>query len=276
MKTTRTDLLHTSCKRLAWIAMGKPNIRTASSDDYRMRRETRAVKRMVCAGLFDRFKSLLPENIWEKAKGRLRKLYELFTKMPQILTDLKDLYKLDKITPSHLEEIATQGKKALKKAFGMIGQFLTTKRDLPSLTDLIKRTAMGAKVFELMETHVKPKADQLEVILKRYLPTLTRVVVGAVFIWIWLNVDELSWKPQDILKGFTGQITLFDLITSLPESGIGLISSGLFGIGYTVMPYILLARVLWLVGNKMLDYHNGEWVPNWKLVDRHIFEQAMP
>jgi hypothetical protein len=240
-------------------------------------REARALERMVFAGLWDKVKGLLPANAWDRVKGRLRKLKDLFAKAPTLLSEMsKVLFKGGAVTPSALEGLAKQGREVLSKALGGVRQFMALKKDLPTLTDLIKRTAFGAGILDKYEQFVKPKADALEVWLKKHLPTLTRVAVAALFIWIWLNVDELSWKPDDILRGFTGQISLADLLLSLPESGIGAISSALFGAGYTIMPYVLAARLMWMLAHKYLEYNGGKWKPNFKLVDKSRFDQGAP
>lgn len=200
-------------------------------------------------------------DAWGKVKGRLAKLVTLLKKSPKIMEGLAKIMKVREISVRDFERFVAEGKKLLKKGLEAIRPFLVVKKDLPTLTDLIKRTAMGARVWEYLETRVKPKMDELEAVLKQYIPTLTTLAKAAIFAWIWFNVDELSWKPDDLMKGFTGQLTLGDLILSLPESGIGAISSSLFGIGYTIMPYILLARLLWLARNKYIEYRNGEWVP---------------
>jgi hypothetical protein len=90
---------------------------------------------------------------------------------------------------------------------------------------------------------------------KRYLPRLRRPLYAAIFAWVWFNVAEISWDLQGLLDGFTGSISLPELLASLPESGIGFIAAS-FGLGYGALPVTLIARILWLVAN-----HYLEWIP---------------
>ena len=206
---------------------------------------------------------------------KLKKVLDVL-KVPKILGALKSFGAL---SIEGVKKLAADGKKALEGVWRSIldspvGWLLQPKHRLPSITDLIKRTAIGARVFDWLERNVKPKADLVDAWLRQHVPHLRTVLVAAIFVFVWFNVDEVSWAWDDILKGFTGQISLADLLLSLPESAIGLLTGSTLGIGYTVMPYLLAARIAWLLSQHYLEWTGGKLVPNFKKVDKAEFDAA--
>jgi hypothetical protein len=99
-----------------------------------------------------------------------------------------------------------------------------------------------------------------------------RAAVAALFAFIWINVDEISWDWPSIIAGFTGSVSLSEILASLPEAAIGLATGKLWGIGFTVMPYMLLGRILWMASQKYLEWNGNQWVPNFSKVDRAAFQ----
>jgi hypothetical protein len=94
----------------------------------------------------------------------------------------------------------------------------------------------------------------------KVLRTLARPILAAIFIWIWLNVAEISWDLPGLVKGFTGGLTFGELVASLPESGIGLIVATLFpGLGtFALLPATVMARVLYLIIKKIIIWIAGK------------------
>jgi len=255
------------------------SIKTADEDFARLREAwARPENLRVIAGIFDRvkdkIKSLVPQDIlktWEKARGVLKRFTNIF-KNPKAVAELSKM--IGEITPANIKSFLKSGQKALKAALEPIRIILTEPSGLPTLTDLIKRTAIGAGIAEEFSAKVRPRADAVDVFLKKHVPNLRRVAVAAAFTVVWLNVDELSWDMPSLAAGFSGGMSLADLLASLPESAIGAVSSAVFGIGYTIMPYMILTRVLWLVAGKLLIWDGKSLKPNWKLVEKSSFFQA--
>lgn len=234
--------------------------------------------RAVIAGAFGRIlkklKGMLPEQVlksWSKVRGALGKFVGIF-KNPKAVKELSKM--IGEITPDAIKDFLKSGAKAARKVFEQIKMVLVTPSDIPTLTDLIKRTAVGAQISEWFQDNVKPRADIVDQFLKKHVPTLRRVAVAAIFTFIWLNVDELSWEMSSLVDGFTGNLSLSELLATLPESAIGAVSGALFGIGYTIMPYMLLGRLLWMVGKKYLKWDGSKFVVNWQLVDKTLFKNA--
>lgn len=256
-------------------------IRTADAELANLREawsRPENLRALVTAGLFDRIvkklKGLVPQDVikaWGKARGALKKFVGIF-RNPKAVKELSKM--IGDLTPDNIKDFLKSGAKNAKKAIEQVRMVMTTPSELPTLTDLIKRTAVGAKIADWFTDSVQPRADVIDGFLKKYVPNLRRVAVAAVFTFIWLNVDELSWEMPGLVAGFTGNLSLAELLATLPESAIGALSSALFGIGYTIMPYMIAGRLLWLVGRKYLTWDGEKFGVNWNLVDKTLFREA--
>ena len=200
------------------------------------------------------------------------RLLTLFRKAPRAwdlikaalgIGDLEGLSLREKVTTlgRRFKELATEGKKALGKALRKalntfpLSIFFVSKQKAPGLTALVARILQKSPRLRAVLEKVRGGAEKLDVWLKKYIPNMSRGLYAAVFIWVWMNVSELSWDVQAILAGFTGRISLGELLASMPESGVGLIAAS-FGLGYGALPYAVVARLIWLVANRFIT-----WVP---------------
>jgi hypothetical protein len=154
--------------------------------------------------------------------------------------------------------------------------FFVPKGKMPGLTDLLARIMKSVPGLEKLLHGVGPSVVKLDKLFEKHLPTLRKPIYAAVFIWVWLNVAEISWDLQGLLAGFTGQISLSELLSSMPESGIGLIASA-FGLGYGALPYTIIARLVWLVGHKYLSYVPGKgFVVHWSKMGIRQRDEMVP
>ena len=164
---------------------------------------------------------------------------------------------------SKLKELMKEGKRilgvALKKVASSfpLSLFFVDRGKMPGLTDLMNRLMDRVPWLKAALQKVNAGAIKVDQLFQKYIPRLRRPLYAAVFIWVWLNVAELSWDIQGILLGFTGQISLSELLASLPESGLGFIAAS-FGLGYGALPVTLVARFIWLVAQHYLTYVPGK------------------
>jgi hypothetical protein len=166
---------------------------------------------------------------------------------------------------SKLKELLAEGKKVLAKTLIRISRtapvsiFFVPKHKAPGLTDLLHRLVLKSPLLKAALSKIQGGAEALDVLLKKYTPTLSRGVYAAVFAWIWLNVAELSWDIPGIVAGFTGKISLGELLASLPESGLGFVAAA-FGLGYGALPITLALRLIWLIANHYISYQPGKGI----------------
>lgn len=227
------------------IAEGFWEARVGSTDREAALGALRAVKRLL--GLLKR----APGRAWAAFSQALG------------LDDLEGLGFTEKVKAiaGRARDLAKRGKAVLGKVFKKVGQtfplsmFFVSKNKMPGLTDLVARILKNSPRIRGALERVKGGAVKIDVWLKKYIPRLSRALYAAVYIYVWLQVSELSWDIESIIAGFTGNIGLGGLLASLPESALGLLAAS-FGLGYGALPYVLIARLIWLVANQFIS-----WVP---------------
>lgn len=195
-------------------------------------------------------------SLFKKAPQAWRRLQEGLGINPDL--PLPEKIRLLGVT---LKDYLAEGKKVLGKAFHHMATsfplslFFVERGKMPGLTSLIHRIIENNPRLKKALNSIGAGTVKVEDWLKKYVPVLRRPLYAAIFIWVWLNVAELSWDVQGILSGFSGNISFSELLASLPESGLGLIAAS-FGLGYGALPYVLIARIAWLVAHKYVS-----WVP---------------
>lgn len=189
---------------------------------------------------------------------QLSKLVKLFKRAPELLERLKEF--LGELTYSNIKKWVQEGFKDAKKYVlnaikeWPLALFFFPKSKLPSITELMHKILDGTKIGSLL-SKIKPAVIKIDSFLNKHpiIRKLSRPVLAAIFIWIWFNVAEISWDMDNLIKGFTGQISFSELLSSLPESGIGLLFASL-GVGYHFMGPVLIARLIWLVASNYITY----------------------
>jgi hypothetical protein len=202
----------------------------------------------------------LIETIARKARKRVKDILRLF-KVPKILKALKDAGAL---SIRGFFEFVKKGGRMLAKALGkMRGHWIfQTPQDMPKVSRLLENVAKKAGVAGYYEKKLRPGVKELDRILRKYLPNLSKVALAAIFAFVWLNVDELTWDMTYLVRGFTGQFGLDELLESLPESAIGFLTGKAWGIGYTILPLMMLAKVAWMIQNDYLLWDGRTLKPN--------------
>jgi hypothetical protein len=192
---------------------------------------------------------------------QISKALRLF-KIPQVVAALKKL--LGSISVKSFLALLKKGKDVAKNLGRKLRDkmwFMIEHKKLPTLTDLVERTELGLKAKGLYKVHLESGVDIVEQWFKKYMPTLSKVLIAALFAYIWINVAEISWEPADLIRGFLGQITLHELIKSLPESAVGFVLANVFygTVGFTLMPFMLIPRLAWLLAKGYITYRTGKF-----------------
>jgi hypothetical protein len=225
----------------------------------------------------DTRKSHVRVAIFKGLGSRLKSLYQLFKKAPQLWVKIKEVLGIENLRdiPKKLKSWAKQGMKSLKKSLKslvvgnpLVALYFVPKNKLPGVGDLLNRVTKSSPRLDAVLSKVNKSVVQpIDQILKRskVLRTLARPVMAAIFIFIWLNVAELSWDAEGLVKGFTGNISLGELLGSLPESGLGLLIALLFpGLGtFGLLAPTLMARIAYLLYKKILVWTKGGLVILW-------------
>jgi len=171
---------------------------------------------------------------------------------------------LTQLRPKHIADLAKKGYAVLKGAFHKsfshwpLKLFTLDKGKIAGVNDLINKLMERYPKFKnWLQTKVKPKVDQLDAWLRKYLPGISHVAMVAIYFWIWMNVVEFEWDLNALGQVLMGNLTLGDLLASLPGSVLGALMNGL-GFGtFTLLPAITAARIIYLLMHNYLEYKNN-------------------
>jgi hypothetical protein len=246
------------------LAEGFFEARVGSTDREAAFGALRAVKRLL--GMLKK----APGRVWDAISGALG------------LGELEGMSLTEKVKHivKRARDLAKRGKAALGKVFKKVKStfplnlYFVPKGKAPSLTDMLARIAKKSPKIWAMLQKVKAGADVVDKWMKKYFPRLSRVLLGAIFIFVWFNVAEISWDIEGLLAGFTGAISLGDLLASLPESGIGWLAA-LFGLGYGALPITIAVRIVWLVANHYVEWTGRGFRVKWELMGVDIPDEAI-
>ena len=194
---------------------------------------------------------------------RLKQLGEIFKKAPRLWEDFKRVVGVKSLTdlPKALKDLAKRGYDALRKIIGKAFDTFPLKMFLikgTSLNDYLAKITKQVPGLEQALSKVREQTDIIGDWLRKHAPAVSTVVIVAVFLFIWMNVLEFEWNLSDITKALIGQISLGDLLSSLPGSAMGFLMNGL-GFGtFTLLPAAVATRMLWLMHKGYIRW-NGKW-----------------
>jgi hypothetical protein len=234
---------------VAAIAEGLWEPREGSTDHEAALGILRGVKRLL-----DLLKRA-PGRAWEVLKHALG------------LEELEGLSFVEKVKAiaGRVKDLAKRGKDALGKILKKVSQtfplslYFVPKGKAPDLTNLLTRIAKKSPTIWRFVQRIKGSAEVVDQWLKKYLPGVSRALLGAIFIFCWFNVAELSWDFEGLIEGFTGGISLPALLASLPESALGFLFAS-FGLGYGALPITIIVRLVWLIAHHYLEYVPGQGI----------------
>jgi len=245
---------------MAWYGSDKFEV---LSHYYWLRREATASRQRVIDEAYQIVLALdlsFFKELGRKLKTGAQRIVKLF-KLPEVVKRLKEM--LGELSIKSVVEFVKKGAGIAKKIGKVLRDkawFLISEKQIPTLTSLTEKTELGLKAKGIYQDKVEPWVDIVDRWMKKYIPTLSRIALAALFAYIWFHVEEISWEPSDLLQGFTGALSLSQLLATLPESGIGFLLSQLIGgAGYTIMPYILIPRLVWLLTKGYIKWRKGKF-----------------
>ena len=194
---------------------------------------------------------------------RLKQMAVMVGKFPKLWDRVKEFLGVQSLTdlPGRITELAKEGYKALKrlvdKAFAVwpLKLYALPESKLFSLNTALEKLMDASPAFKKFLTDtVKPRVDQFDKWLREYLPTVSKVVMVSIYVWIWLNVVEFEWDLKGILDAATGALSLSDLLASLPGSILGALMNSL-GLGtFTLLPAAYAVRLMLVISRRYVSW----------------------
>lgn len=214
---------------------------------------------------------------------KLQELTKFFTRFPKMWDRFKELIGVEGLTdlPGRVKDLAKEGYQALRKLVGKAFQhwplklYTLDKGKLKGINDLLNSAlAKFPKLQSFLEQKVKPRVDAFDQWLRENLPVVSKVVIVAVYVWIWLNVVEFEWDMKSLVDALTGSIGLSDLLASLPGSALGFLMNALNLGTFTLLPVTLVVRLVYLVGRRYVVW-TGEGIQvDWALLQKDFGSPA--
>jgi len=222
---------------------------------------------------------------------KVKLLWETFTSVKGAWEDFKRLVgvKTDSLIgvmkdlPGAIKRLMDEGKKALSKIGDYLKEkipplkiFLEAGVKLPALGEWLNRAIdvlppAIAQGISKITAKVKALPAWIDSLLQQYpvLKPLGKITSAGIFAYIWFHATELSWDIPEIIRGFLGGYSFLELLQSLPESVLGLITGLLFPgipsglIWNALLPATIALRIAWLVYKNYAYWHNGKLQIDW-------------
>jgi hypothetical protein len=207
--------------------------------------------------------------------GLVKKLKELsraFTKAPKLWEQFKRTIGVTSMAelPGAIRRLAKDGYKVLQRAVGKafsvwpLKLYTLPENKVLGINHIISKLVDQFPAFKrYLQQNVKPKVDQLDRWLRKYLPGVSTVMMVGIWIFIWMNVVEFEWDLHSFAQVLSGQLSLADLLASLPGSALGAMMNGL-GLGtFTLLPATIVARLLWLTAKRYLVWTGRGFEISW-------------
>lgn len=276
-------LIKTSCEE---VARGISQTRVASSQRTVWGELGNPV---ILASFFDPNVRVSSRGILSKA----RELWKAFKTAPDKWEEFKEKLGLAGVStlalikefPKKMKEFWGKANELIKKTFAKAGAALIKKfpqleiyfkvtQKLPSVTSFFKNLLNKFPKLKRMLDAVASKASTLANTVDGFfqknslLKPANWFARGAFFTYIWMNVAEISWNVPEIMRGMLGGMSWAEILSSLPESGLGLVISLLFGafipfpfggafaskIGLNALLPMALAFQIWFLVSKGYAY----------------------
>lgn len=128
------------------------------------------------------------------------------------------------------------------------------KEKLGSFNDLLNKILARFPSFKRWVDAGLSKVGDLGEMLRQKAPRLTGLLMVAIYIWVWLNVVEFEWDFKSFADALSGAMTFPDFLASLPGSAFGFLLNFLKIGTFTLLPYTIAARIIYLVANRYVKW----------------------
>jgi len=193
---------------------------------------------------------------------KLKKLVESFRKAPRVWQQFQKIVgsKSLKDLPGAIKSFAKKGFRTFQKAMTKLFQtwplklYTLEKGKIKSFNDHIEDVLKRfPKLHGALRNGTRRIGDFGE-LLRQKAPTIAGGAMVAIYIWVWLNVVEFEWDFKALVDAITGAMSFPDFLSSLPGSAFGFLLSA-FNLGtWTLLPYAVAARMLYLIAHRYVTW----------------------
>lgn len=197
---------------------------------------------------------------------KLKSLWGLFKKAPKVWGKVKGFLGIRKLTdiPSKIREWVRRGSDTFKRVVGptirknmYLAMYFIPRKRLPSLKDIANKMLAASPAIKKGVSAVRGKVMQLTRLIdgNKVLKSLKRPVRAAIYIYVWLNSGMDFDDPKEMVKGFVGQVSVSEVITSSAVEAIG--SLIVPGGQYLAAPAVFMAQMIHMEKQGMIEWKPG-------------------
>ena len=222
----------------------------------------------------------LPQHQGRVAFGglmrKLKQLVEAFKKAPKLWDRFKQLIGVEKLSdlPKAIKALAAKAHKALRKLLHKLFDswplriYTLEKGKLTSFNDMLSGLLSKSPALKRTLDKALSRIGTFGEMLRKQAPRIMGVVMVGIYIWVWMNVVEFEWDFKGLMEAVTGAMTFPDFMASLPGSALGALLNG-FGFGtFTLLPFALVARILYLLQHRYIEWTGRGFSVNWALMKK--------
>jgi hypothetical protein len=220
----------------------------------------------------------LPQHQGRVAFGglvrKLKKLVAVFRKAPQLWDRFKKLIGIESITqiPKAIKALAAKAKKLLRKLITKLFNtwplriYTLEKGKVRSFNEMLSgMMAKSPKLKKALDSGIARLGGFGEMLRKKA-PHIAGVLMVGIYIWVWMNVVEFEWDMKGLTDAITGAMSFPDFMASLPGSAFGAILN-VFGFAtFTLLPFAVAARILFMVQHRYVSWSGRGFSVDWELM----------
>lgn len=202
---------------------------------------------------------------------KLKQLVDGFKRLPKLWERFKEVLGVESLLdlPGAIKRLAESVTKVFRSAITKLFNhwplkiYTLEKGKLFSFNQMLEGLLDHAPRFKQFLSQAVAKVGDFGEMIRQYAPHIVGVVMVGIYIWVWLNVVEFEWDLKALVDAVSGALTFPEFLATLPGSAFGFLLNG-FGIGtFTLLPYLVVARILYLVAHRYIEWTSQGFRVDW-------------
>lgn len=200
---------------------------------------------------------------------KLTQLAALFTKNLNLWDHFKKMVGIDSLSdiPAAIRDLIAKGKRALNSALDKLFStwplkiYTLEKGKLKGINSVLDHLSSKHPKFKSFLTKATQTVSDFGESIRKQAPHIIGIAMMAIYIYVWVNVAEFEWDLKSLADAVIGRLDFPTFLASLPSSALGALISGLTHVGtFTLLPYTIAARILYLIGHRYLTWTGSGFV----------------
>lgn len=220
----------------------------------------------------------LPQHEGRVAFGglvrKLKQLVDGFKHLPGLWDKFKKAIGVESLAdiPGAIKDLAGVAKKAIKQVLHKLFDnwplklYTLEKGKILVFNQMLDKFISKSPTLKRALDTAATRIGEFGEMVRKRAPHIVGAVMAAIYIWVWLNVVEFEWNLKALVDAVSGMLTFPEFMASLPGSAFGFLLNA-FGIGtFTILPFAIVARVLYLLQHRYVEWTGRGFRVDWSLM----------